>query len=104
MERPPAERAPEGEQRARGFDAVGHLERDVDVVGAVPHVDGHPLGHRGPALEVAVDRLGPPVVVLVRDRIEDPVVEREHVVAPRLLPPQVDELSDLLGELGSEVA
>ena len=66
-------------------------------------VDGHPLGHRSPALEVAVGRLGAPAVVLVRDGLEHPVVEREHVVAPCLFPPERDELGDLFGKLGGEV-
>ena len=44
------------------------------------------------------------MVVLVRHDLEHPVVEREHVVAPCLLPPQRDQLGDLLGELGGAVA
>ena len=86
-----------------GDDAVGDLDRHRDLVGAVAHVDRHPLGHLGAALEVAVGLLVAPAVVLVDDRLEDPVVEGEHVVAPRLLPPQRDQLGHLLREFGGQV-
>ena len=41
--------------------------------------------------------------MLVGHDLEDTVVEREHVVAAGLVPPQRDQLGDLLGVLGGEV-
>ncbi len=103
VEGPPAQRAPEGEKRAVWFDAVGDLKREGDGVGAVAYVDGYPLGDGGTILEVAVALLVPPMVVLVRNDFEDPVVEREHVVTPGLFPPQRHQLGHFLGELRGAV-
>lgn len=44
-----------------------------------------------------------PAVVLVCNRFEHPVIEWQHVVVPRLFPPQRDEFGDLFRKLGGEV-
>ena len=86
-----------------GADPAGHVDDQRDGMRAVADVDRHPFGHRRAALEVAVGVLGPAMVVLVHDGVEDPVVEGQHVVAARLVPPQRHQLGDLLGELGGAV-
>ena len=37
------------------------------------------------------------------DHLQDPVLQREHVVTPRFGPPQLDQLGDLVWELGRTV-
>ena len=103
LERPPAKGTPEGQQRAVGDDPVWDVHRHRDVMGAVARVDGHPFRNGSPVLKVAVRPLVAPMIVLVRNDIEHPVVEREHVVAPCLLPPERNHLRHLLGEFGRQV-
>src|SRR5215207_887441 len=104
LQRPTAEHTPDREQRALGHDAVVDPHRRGDLVRTVAHVDRDALGHRRAERHVAV--VGP-VEDLVRGRVEDgvedAVVERQHVEARRLVPPQVDHARQSLRLFRREV-
>ena len=103
VERPSAQGAPEREEGAVRDGAVRDVDRHRHGVRPVPNVGRHPLGHRCTTLEVTERVAWSPTVVLVGHRLEHAVVQREHIVATGFVPPQRDELGDLLGVLGGEV-
>ena len=78
--------------------SLGHRHVDPHGVGAVLHRDADGLGDGRPALEVAEHGAMATVVgLLVEQRPQRPVVQRQHVVAFGLLPPQGDHRRQALG-------
>ena len=97
----PAERGPQREQHAVG--RPDSRDRDVDDqrVRAVPHVHRDRLRHLGarPGSNGNASRGAPVIGLGVHQGPQHPVVERQHLVALRLRPPQVDERGQQLGVL-----